>query len=320
MNICPIAYIPCGDVRYSREGLRILDPRLTRLQDFPHDAAQQRREALLRTGRMSIAGVHPKLSTVLDVDEGLFCLVDQGGRFIIKPQHSDWPQLPENEGLTMRLASVAGLDVPVSGLVRCRDGSWSYFVKRFDRLGRGLKKALEDFAQLAGATRDTKYDSSMERVAKLIEQHCTFPMVEKERLFRLALFSFLVGNEDLHLKNFSVITNGPKVLLSPAYDLLSSTVAFLAMGKAADAIEELALPLAGKKRNLTRTDWVDYFGAERLRLTPKIIDKVLAELAGAIPRWRELIEISFLSERGKTLYQDLLTERAGRMGWPSKAG
>src|SRR5882724_11657416 len=112
---------------------------------------------------------------------------------------------------------------------------------------------MEDFAQLSGASRDTKYESSMEKVAKVIDAYCTFPVIEQIKLFQRVLFSFLVGNEDMHLKNFSLITRKTgRVDLSPAYDFVNSTIAL------PNAKEEMALPIRGKRSNLTRSDIFDY--------------------------------------------------------------
>ena len=309
MNRCRITYEPCGDARYSRAGLRLLSPNLKSLNDFPYDAERQRREAIIRAGRTSIQGVQPKLSVRLAATAGVFRIVDRRGRYVIKPQHHLFPNLPENEGLTMHLARLCGIEVPVSGMVRSADGTWSYFVKRFDRVGHNGKVAVEDFAQLSGRTRDTKYDFSMERLVNLLDAYCTFPAIEKVKLLKRSLFNFLVGNEDMHLKNHSLITRQGKVELAPAYDFLSSTVAYLALGKRPDTIMETALPLGGKQRGLTRRSWIAYFGSERLGLPDKVIGRVLAELSEAAPAWRRRIGDSFLPPEHQELYLALLGER-----------
>jgi serine/threonine-protein kinase HipA len=292
---------------YSREGLRRLSRTLTQLAEIPYDAEQQRSEALARAAKMSIQGVQPKLSAKLRVKKGCFEIVDHGGEYILKPQSPLYPNLPENEDLTMRMAAHAGIKVPVHGLVRSRDGSWTYFIRRFDRLSRGRKLALEDFAQLSGRTRQTKYDASMEQVGAVIDRFATFPAVEKLDLLRRTLFCFLTGGEDMHLKNISLITRGPRVQLSPAYDLVNSTIAL------PRATEELALPLHGKKRNLRRTDLVDYFADECLGLKRAAVDAVLAQLAAAQPEWERLIAASFLPARLQDAYLGLLPQRRARL-------
>jgi serine/threonine-protein kinase HipA len=313
MSCCPITFKECPG-RYSREGVRLLSPRLTDLKDFPYSAEQQRQEAVLRAGKISIQGIQPKLSVVLNVTQQTFTLSDQRARYIIKPQHATYPNLPENEALTMRLAQAAGIEVPVHGLVYAQDGSLSYFVRRFDRIGYNKKLALEDFAQLSRRTRDTKYDASMEQLASVLDRYCTFPALEKVKLLQRCLFNFLAGNEDMHLKNFSLITRNGKVELSPAYDLLNTTVAFLALGKALGDIEEVALPLRGRKKGLTASGWLRYYARERLELNDKVIEGILNRFRHVLTSWNETIEQSFLPDKQKLLYRNLLNERCTRLG------
>lgn len=305
---CPISYDEISEGAYSKRGLRMLARNLKRLEPLPYSAEEQRQEAARRAGRISIQGVQPKLSARLNVAKGVFDVVDIGGAYILKPQSNLYPELPENEDLTMRMAAIAGLDVPLHGLAYAKDGSFTYFIKRFDRAGRKGKLATEDFAQLQGKSRDTKYDSSMEQVARTVEEYCTFPLMEKAKLFRLRVFNFITGNEDMHLKSFCLITREEKVALSPAYDLLNTSIA---MG---DAPEELALPLRGKKRRITADDLIVYYGKERLGLTEKIINQTLQDFVRAKEQWQQLIEISFLSEKMKEAYTSLIKNRMQTMG------
>jgi serine/threonine-protein kinase HipA len=303
MNRCPITYTPCGNLHYSDEGLRLLGAGLKTLKDLEYTAEEQRREAFNRASRMSVQGVQPKMSAILNIKEGKFDIVDAGGKYILKPQHQYFLEMPENEDLTMRLAKVIDLEIPLHGLIYSKDQTLTYFIKRFDRKGKKDKIPVEDFAQLAGLSRDTKYNSSMERVVEIIYEFCTFPSIEMVKLFKLVIFNYLVGNEDMHLKNFSVITDNDQVRLSPCYDLLNTTIEYN------KPVEEIALPLKGKKNNLTRNNLVYYFGLERCELTDKSIDKVLESIHTAIPKWIELIENSFLSPGMKDKYKELLSKR-----------
>jgi len=307
MNRCPFTYEDCGEERYSPRGLRMLSRRLTRLEDFPYSASQQRREAGRRAGKMSIQGVQPKLSAVLNVEESTFEVVESGGRYIIKPQMSEYPEVPENEDLTMKLAAAAGLEAPFHGLIHSKDGSLSYVIRRFDRTGRADRVPLEDFAQLLGRDRETKYTSSTEQVASTLDRFCTFPALEKLKLFKLTLFNYLTGNEDAHLKNFSLIRRDGKVEMSPVYDLLNSTIII-------DSGEELALPLNGKKNKLGREDFMDYFARERLGLTDKAISRAIRELEGSYSLWMDLLGRSFLTDQRKAMYRSMLDRRAGTLG------
>lgn len=303
MKRCPITYEEITQGNYSRRGLDLLSRRLSDLAPFPFTAEEQRREAARRAGKMSIQGVQPKLSTRLNLASQQFEVVDTGGRYIMKPQSDTYPELPQNEDLTMRMAALVGIETPVHGMVYSRDGSLTYFIKRFDRSGRNKKSHVEDFAQLEGRTRDTKYNSSMERVAETVQRHCTFPAVEHAKLFRRVLFNYLVGNEDMHLKNFSLVRREGKVELSPAYDLLSTTIAIGSVS------EEIALPLHGKKRPLTSQDLVQYYGVERLNLQSVIISHAMQDLTAAKAKWVTMIETSFLSDNMKANYVNLLSTR-----------
>jgi serine/threonine-protein kinase HipA len=257
---------------------------------------------------MSIQGIQPKLSAKLNPVEGRFEITDVGGKYILKPQNELYPQLPENEDLSMRLAATVGIQVPLHGLLYCVDGSMTYFIRRFDRGPRREKLALEDFAQLSGKTRDTKYESSMEQLIPILESHCTFPVIEKRELFLRTLFHFLIGNEDMHLKNFSLISREGKVELAPAYDFLNSTIAL------ETAEEEIALPLRGKKRNLKKADFTDYFARERLSLHEKTVNETLEQIAQRILQWEPLIQISFLSQEMKDRYRQTVQERRKVLG------
>ncbi len=300
MNRCPITYELCGTAKYSERGLRMIASKLINLKDLPYTAAELRQEAANRAKKLSIQGVQPKLSATISVVEQEFKIVDQFGTYIIKPQNDLFPQLPENEDVTMRMAKVFGLEVPFHGMVYAKDGSLSYFIKRFDRYGKGKKLATEDFAQLTGNTRDTKYRFTMEKLIPVIDEFCSFPAIEKADFFKRVLFCYVTGNEDMHLKNFSLITKNGKTTLTPAYDFLNSTIAIK------NAEEEIALTLAGKKNNLKTSDFIEYYAKDRLQLNDKTVAIILEQMQQVIPKWKELLEISFLSEDMKEKYLDLL--------------
>jgi serine/threonine-protein kinase HipA len=303
MNLCPITYKPCEENRYSDAGLKLLSPELKTLKDLEYTAEEQRKEAYNRASKMSIQGVQPKLSARLNIKDGKFEIGDKGGKYILKPQHHLYSQMPENEDLTMRLANEIGLQIPKHGLVLSKDDTLTYFIKRFDRKGQNDKVPVEDFAQLAGLSRDTKYNYSMEKVVDVINRYCTFPSIENLKLFKLVIFNYLIGNEDMHLKNFSSITEDGKVTLSPCYDLINSTIEYKKQGK------EIALPIKDKKKHLTRNILIDYFAIERCELTFKSIEKVLETISSSISKWKGLIDISFLSKELKGKYHELLDAR-----------
>lgn len=307
MKICPITYKEIPDsYRYSPEGLKRLHPKLVALNDFPYTVEEQVREAAARASRMSIQGVQPKLSAVVIAEKGAFEVVDRNGLFILKPQNILYPNLPENEDLTMRLAAVFGIETPFHGLMYVKDGSLTYFIRRYDRPTRKKKVHVEDFAQLAGRSRETKYDSSMEKVADIIDRFATFPAIEKARLFERTLFNWITGNDDMHLKNFSIIVRDGKAELAPAYDFVNTSLVL-------KNPEETALPLNGKKNGLKRSDLVDYFGRDRLKLSEKSIQNTLDRLSAANNEWLMLIQKSFLPGDMKTTYQLIIAARVARL-------
>jgi serine/threonine-protein kinase HipA len=306
MNRCPITYELCGTEKYSEKGLRMIAPKLTALHDLPFTAVEQRQEAANRAKKLSIQGVQAKLSAVISVANQQFEIVDQFGNYIIKPQNDIFPELPENEDVTMKMAKVYGIDVPFHGLVYSKDGSLSYFIKRFDRYSKGKKYATEDFAQLTGSSRDTKYDYTMEKLVKVIDDYCTFPAIEKADFFKRVLFCFITGNEDMHLKNFSVITKAGKTTLTPVYDFLNSSISIK------NPQEELALSLKGKKSNFKSTELIDYYAKELLQLNDKTIAIILSDMNKSLSKWIELVEVSFLSDAMKEKYLKVLDNRMKR--------
>ena len=309
---CPITYENIDSHQktsspYSLKGLHHLDKKLNTLKKFEYTQDEQLDKITNPEMKISISGKHPKLLVDLNKNEKKFEITMSGGQYILKPQNPKWPQMPENEDLTMKLADCVGIETPTHGLLCCKDGYFSYFIRRFDRGDYPYKIPLEDFAQLQQKTRESKYDSSMEKVAETIEGYCSFPVVEKKELFKRTLFIYLTGHQDMHLKNFSLITVNNVVMLSPVYNLINSTIVDAAN------LEEIALPLNDKKRNLTKDDLITYYGIKKLGLISKIVDEVLSQFSNQIEQWKKLIESSFLSEKLKKKYTHLLDERRNKL-------
>lgn len=308
MSKCLLTYLTTQSENYSPEGLQSLHKRLDELKLFPYSQKDQQIEVQRYAGKLSIQGVQAKLSAKLLVKDQSFKLVETRGDYILKPQSIHFNELPENEDLTMKLAKVAGLDTPWHGFIKARDNSLLYAIKRFDRYGKGKKLHQEDFAQLVGATRVTKYQADMEKVSEVIEKYCSFPTLELPKLLRLTLFSFLIGNEDMHLKNFSLQTDRKGIIkLTPAYDLLNSSIAMV------EPQEEMALSLNGKKHGFTKEDFIDYYALEYLMMTKPMAQKVLDNILSKKEQMIELINKSFLSKEMKESYLELFLSRIKRL-------
>lgn len=304
MNYCSISWNKLTENEtFHLQGLKKISPRLKHLNNLNLSSEELRREAASRADKMSIQGVQPKLSAVIDIKNSSFKIVDYNGKYILKPPHLLYPEVAENESLTMSLAQSLGLKTPLHGLITNKDNTKTYFIKRFDRYGQSGKNHQEDFAQLAGKTRDTKYNYSMEKVVQLVDQYCTYPVVEKVKLFKRVIFCFLTGNEDMHLKNFSIVIENNIVKLSPVYDMLNTTILL------ENTKEEIALPINGKKNNLNFKDLIEYFGFKYCELNLKTIETFFNEIKKTSTRWNAQIDHSYLNLENRNKYKDLLLQR-----------
>ena len=251
----------------------------------------------------SLTGVQPKLSLNLHKHEGSnrLTIVGLWGDFIFKPQTDAYPELPENEDLTMHLAEAARIKVVPHSLIHLADGSLGYITRRIDRTKKGEKIDMEDMCQLTLHPTEYKYKSSCEQIAKAIAAYSSTPRLDLVNFMQVLLFSFVTGNNDMHLKNFSLYR--PKALyqLSPAYDLLN-----VAIANPKDK-EEMALSINGKKARIKLADFLkasDTMGIEQ-RVTLGLING----LRDAMPAWIDLINDSFLSDEMKQNYLDLISRR-----------
>jgi Uncharacterized protein related to capsule biosynthesis enzymes len=264
------------------------------------NGAQLNAAAMSMAGKMSISGVQEKVSLKLSEDRTTLEVAQPGGRYILKPEPNGYPALPQNEHLTMCLTSLVDIETPPFGLIRLRDGELSYIIKRFDRLEDGGKLAVEDFCQLSERPLREKYNGSAEQCVKLLRKYATEPPIEYVRLFKLLLFAWWTGNGDLHLKNISLITS-PEGLckLSPAYDLVNSKVAI-------PEDDFMALPMLGRKRKLTRENWLTFaeYG-DILKPAKRLLNRQTAALDDAI----DFVHRSYLPAEMQAAYEDVLRSR-----------
>ena len=227
------------------------------------------------------------------------------GRFILKPQTDRFANLPENEDLTMHLAEAAGIKTVPHSLIRFADGELCYITRRVDRTKKGAKIAMEDMCQLSERLTEDKYKGSYERIAKLIRQHSSAPLLDVVNFWEVVLFSWLTGNADMHLKNFSLFRPADDYILTPAYDLLSTALAM------PEDDEELALTLNGKKKRIKREDFEK--SMRDSGIDEKAIANLLARFSKAIPKWHELIDVSFLPTDLQEAYHDKIDTMAKRI-------
>lgn len=276
------------------------------LLEYRHEDLDQLAEQVIRA-QTSLTGVQPKLSLNLNKHEGCSRLTIVGlwGEYIFKPQTDMYPQLPENEDLTMHLAEVIKIRVVPHSLIRLADGKLGYITKRIDRTKNGEKIDMEDMCQLTLHPTEYKYKGSHEQIAKAIKQHCDMPKLDLTNYMQVLLFCFVTGNNDMHLKNFSLYRPLNGYQLSPAYDLINVAIAN------PEDKEELALSLSGKKSNLKLNDFLR--SATTMGLEANVVLRLIDNMRKAIPKWTSLIHGSFLSEDMKDRYGQIIMSRINRL-------
>ena len=255
----------------------------------------------------TLTGVQAKLSLHLDRHEGSkrLTIVGLWGDFIFKPQTQSYKTLPENEDLTMHLAEIAKIKVVPHTLIRLQDGTLGYLTKRIDRTSEGGKIPMEDMCQLTERQTEYKYKSSYEQIAKVIAKHSYVPLLDLTDFYEQVFFNWLVGNNDMHLKNYSLYAPTGKWVLTPAYDLLN-----VSMVNPKDT-EELALTLNAKKKRIKKSDFVR--AMETSGISPKVFDNILAKYRKLLTKFNEIIDLSFLYEEDKDLYKQSIASRLARI-------
>ena len=276
------------------------------LLEYRHEDLDQLAEQIIRA-QTSLTGVQPKLSLNLSKHEGCnrLTIVGLWGDYIFKPQTEMYPQLPENEDLTMHLAEAIKIRVVPHSLIRLADGKLGYITKRIDRTKNGEKIDMEDMCQLTLHPTEYKYKGSHEQIAKVIKQHCDMPKLDLTNYMQVLLFCFVTGNNDMHLKNFSLYRPSNGYQLSPAYDLIN-----VAIANPGDK-EELALSLSGRKSNLKLSDFLR--SATTMGLEENVVLRLIDNMRKAIPTWTSLIHGSFLSDEMKDRYERLIMSRINHL-------
>ncbi len=277
----------------------LLDYSIEQLEELAKEVIQD---------QTSLTGVQPKLSLHLNEHEGSkrLTIVGLWGGYICKPQTAIFEQMPEVEDLTMHLAELCKIDVVPHTLLRMSDGSLCYLTKRIDRTANGEKIAMEDMCQLTERQTEHKYKSSYERIGKTIAKYSSVPKMDVANFFEIVLFSWLTGNNDMHLKNFSLYESVDGVVrLTPAYDLLNATV----VNPKDD--EELALTLNGRKKNLKIDDFVS--AAKTMEIDAVTVTKLIRKYEKLLPSMIQCVQNSFLNDELKTAYIELLNDRIGKI-------
>lgn len=259
----------------------------------------------------TVPGVQKKLS--LHLTEGAsprLTLVNYPTGYIFKPQTKEYESLPEAEYLTMQMAKRVGIKTVPCALIKMNGGGeLAYITKRIDRVfadGKMQMLAMEDFCQLDERLTEDKYKGSYERCAKVIKKYSAMAKFDLTELFLRLAFSFVVGNSDMHLKNFSLIEKAEaseEYVLSPAYDLLPVNAIM------PEDEEEFALTMIKKKRKIGRKDFLAF--AEEIGIEKISAEKMLATIIKAKETLLAMVEESYLSEKLKNSLKEIISARIG---------
>ena len=260
--------------------------------------------------RIAVTGVQSKLS--IDVNKGgkdepdRLTIVGLWGKYILKPKSKEFPWLPEVEDLTMHLAEIAKIDVVPHTLIRFSDGEMAYLTKRIDRDRNGTKYLMEDLCQISERITLDKYRSSYEKVAKLIKLHSSAPMLDLVNFWEVVVFSWITGNSDMHLKNFSLISRTPgHYVLSQAYDLVNVHLIF------PEDDEELAMTLDGRKKRINKQNFVRAMASSGLE--DKVIERIFRKFMDVAQKWYDFIDASFLPAELKEKYKEEIEMNLGKL-------
>ena len=274
---------------------------------YKHSEIKDLAKEVVRS-QTAVTGVQAKLS--MDIEklqhESRFTIVGLWGRYILKPQTELYNSLPELEDLTMHLAEVVKIQVVPHTLVRFADGKLCYLTRRVDRTLKGGKIPMEDMCQISEKLTENKYKGSHEQIAKLILRYSSAPKLDLALFWEIVFFSWITGNSDMHLKNFSMYSPIPNnYQLSPAYDLLSTLLVL------PSDTEELALTLNARKKKIKLQDFVT--AVSNSGLDEKVFQNMLKKFRAAEDEWYDWIERSFLPQEMKTAYIQLIKERMNRL-------
>jgi serine/threonine-protein kinase HipA len=312
MNKCLHCYEPligkinyheaCAFAFFEQTQAPILDYTLEQMASLAKDVIKR---------SIAVPGVQPKLSlsnianTIENSDISRLTLVGMlGGEFILKPPSVHYAQMPANESVTMHIASIVGISVVPHSLIKLKGGELCYISKRIDRKMDGNKIHMLDMFQITEAF--DKYRSSYEKIGKAVKEYCTNTLLDTLKLWELCIFCYLTSNNDMHLKNFSLIKINNDWHLAPAYDLLNTK-----LPNPKDT-EELALTLDGRKNKLTIELFITW--GLSMGLSNKQMQNSLSIYNVQKDNIKQIISKSFLTKQWKEKYFDLLKERIKKLG------
>lgn len=312
MNYCLACHkkLKNGEITYHQNCLTAFWQEDTPVLQLEYELSQI--EALAKENiaqRIIVTGVQPKLSlgfTQENAQNRLTIVGALNGRYILKPPFQMYPQMPEIEALSMLLAQACGIATVPFLLIPLKDGALSYLTKRIDRSANNDKYPMEDACQFTERLTEHKYRGSYEQIAKGIIMYAQNPLLDAVKFYEQVIVSFLIGNNDMHLKNFSLIAKDSKnYALAPAYDMVSVKLLI------PEDQEELALNLNGKKRKIKQLDFNEAMA--KAQIPEKAIENLWNRIEKGMLQWHELIANSFLIKENKSTLITIIENRAKQL-------
>ncbi|EEX19239.1 HipA domain-containing protein [Prevotella veroralis] len=304
--LCCYKQLHAGEIDYHSHCIKkvfgsLIAPELPYTRKDINELAQ-----IVVANRTTVTGVQSKLSIDLEHDSvgnpQRLTIVGVIGRYILKPQTERFERLPEIEDLSMHLAEIAKIPVVPHALIRFADGELNYITRRIDRTNDGKKLPMEDMCQLSGKLTEQKYQGSYESITRIIEQYSSIPQLDKINYWQQVVFSWIIGNADMHLKNFSLYS--PQInryVLSPTYDQVSTKIIM------PEDTEEMALYLNGFKKKLLVYDFREAMLSTGI--SEIVTNRILSDFSKFRDKWFACIDASFISDDQKLSYKALIDNR-----------
>lgn len=279
------------------------------LLSFSHADINKMAQVVVQN-RTTVTGIQAKLSLDIAHDSQghpqRLTIVGVMGRYILKPQTEQFIALPEMEDLTMHLAEIAHIPTVPHALIRFTDGELNYITRRIDRTDDGAKLPMEDMCQLTDRMTEQKYQGSYELIASTIQRYSSASKLDVINFWEQVVFSWIVGNADMHLKNFSLISSIPgHYRLAPTYDQVSTAIIM------PEDTEETALVLQGFNKKLMKSDFIH--AMEDSGVDEKVIHRIISRFAKCRDSWFDFIDCSFITEVQKQKLKNLIDERLNRL-------
>jgi serine/threonine-protein kinase HipA len=302
MSQCPITYEICSPDKYSSAGLKKLRRGLTKIELLDETAIQGHPAT-----NFEINWTHPWAFGEIPTGDEQMEIRSKKSRFILLPPAKPIPQTSENIDLSTRLAEICGIKPAFHGMLFNKDQTLTYFAEIPRDISRNKSLSLTKSTDALKSLKKPLNIGTVEGLVEVIENYCTFPVIEKYRLFQRILFSWLTGYESQSWKDYFLLKQASKTALAPPLFFINSILLYGRQER------EMGLSVRGKYTAFTAEDFKDLLGREILLLSKEAIDHIFLHFKSSYSPARQLVLNSFLSEELKEHFLDVLVGRFSRL-------